>query len=169
MPDTIDFCFREAIAARTQITKFFRQKNGPDADGDSENENHEFFTESLRQLYDGLCECCARSEEGCRKKHVECHHNDETRSAENRFAVLKGRHHEKDSTNVEDSSGFQRLRNTDVDEKQLPMAKTEPQLVNDSLSDVFEMTRLLQVKHPAARLALVRLLNQALRRKSTTY
>ena len=44
MPDTIDFQFREAIAARTQLSNFFRTKNGLELTSD-DTVNHEFFTE----------------------------------------------------------------------------------------------------------------------------
>ena len=44
MPDTIDFQFREAIAARTQLSNFFRTKSGP-ALTFEDTVNHEFFTE----------------------------------------------------------------------------------------------------------------------------
>lgn len=44
MPDTIDFQFRQVIAARTQLSNFFRRKGGPDVTAE-DNVNHEFFTE----------------------------------------------------------------------------------------------------------------------------
>lgn len=44
MPDTIDFQFRQVIAARTQLSNFFRRKGGPDVTPE-DNVNHEFFTE----------------------------------------------------------------------------------------------------------------------------
>lgn len=43
MPDTIDFHFREAITARKNLTKFFRETGLPDVE-DPETANHEFFT-----------------------------------------------------------------------------------------------------------------------------
>jgi len=43
MPDTVDFHFREAIAARTQLSKFFRRVSGQGTD-DQETSNHEYFT-----------------------------------------------------------------------------------------------------------------------------
>lgn len=44
MPDTIDFQFREAIAARTQLSNFFKTKSSPDVAAE-DTINHEFFTE----------------------------------------------------------------------------------------------------------------------------
>lgn len=44
MPDTIDFQFREAIAARTQLSNFFKTNSGPDSAA-KDTINHEFFTE----------------------------------------------------------------------------------------------------------------------------
>ena len=44
MPDTIDFQFREAIAARTQLSTFFRTSSGPELTVE-DTVNHEFFTE----------------------------------------------------------------------------------------------------------------------------
>ena len=44
MPDTIDFQFREVIAARTQLSNFFRTKSGPELTAE-DTVNHEFFTE----------------------------------------------------------------------------------------------------------------------------
>lgn len=43
MPDTIDFQFREAIAARTQLSNFFRSESPPGLE-DRETINHEYFT-----------------------------------------------------------------------------------------------------------------------------
>jgi hypothetical protein len=43
MPDTVDFHFREAIAARTQLSKTFRREGIPGV-GDQETANHEYFT-----------------------------------------------------------------------------------------------------------------------------
>ena len=44
MPDTIDFQFRQVIAARTQLSNFFRTKSGPEVTVE-DTINHEFFTE----------------------------------------------------------------------------------------------------------------------------
>lgn len=43
MPDMIDFHFREAIAARTQLSKIFRKEALPGVQ-DQETLNHEYFT-----------------------------------------------------------------------------------------------------------------------------
>lgn len=43
MPDTVDFHFREAIAARTQLSKIFRREGIPEVE-DQETANHEYFT-----------------------------------------------------------------------------------------------------------------------------
>ena len=43
MPDTIDFHFREAIAARTQLSRFFQRGARPGVDDDA-TVNHEYFT-----------------------------------------------------------------------------------------------------------------------------
>ena len=43
MPDTIDFLFREAIKARTQLSNFFRRTSSKGKD-DEETLNHEHFT-----------------------------------------------------------------------------------------------------------------------------
>lgn len=43
MPDTIAFHFREAIAARTQLSKFFR-KHRDQGKKDRETPDHEYFT-----------------------------------------------------------------------------------------------------------------------------
>lgn len=45
MPETVEYCFREAIAARTQLSGFFRKSGGDGGGGvDLETSNHEFFT-----------------------------------------------------------------------------------------------------------------------------
>ena len=44
MPDTIDFQFREAIAARAQLSSFFKTKCDPEQTAKN-NLSHEFFTE----------------------------------------------------------------------------------------------------------------------------
>ncbi len=44
MPDTLEFCFREAIAARTQLSGFFRKSCGDGVGDDLDTSNHEFFT-----------------------------------------------------------------------------------------------------------------------------
>ena len=43
MPENIAFHFREAIAARKQLSKFFR-KTSVDEEDDQETLNHEYFT-----------------------------------------------------------------------------------------------------------------------------
>lgn len=43
MPDTIDYHFREAIAARTQLSKIFRREGIPGLD-DEDTLKHEYFT-----------------------------------------------------------------------------------------------------------------------------
>jgi hypothetical protein len=43
MPNTIDFQFREAIAARTQLSRFYRNEGFAGVD-DQETVNHEYFT-----------------------------------------------------------------------------------------------------------------------------
>lgn len=44
MPDAIDFQFRQVIAARTQLSNFFRTKIGSEVTAEN-TINHEFFTE----------------------------------------------------------------------------------------------------------------------------
>ena len=44
MPDTIDFQFREAIAARKQLSNFFKSENTHQVLAE-DTVNHEFFTE----------------------------------------------------------------------------------------------------------------------------
>ena len=49
MPETVGFCFREAIAARTHLSGFFRNTGGNRGAAvvgtdDLETANHEFFT-----------------------------------------------------------------------------------------------------------------------------
>ena len=44
MPDTIDFQFRQVIAARTQLSNFFRTETGSDLMAE-DTVNHEFFTQ----------------------------------------------------------------------------------------------------------------------------
>ena len=44
MPETIDFQFRQVIAARTQLSNFFRTQIGPELTAE-DTLNHEFFTE----------------------------------------------------------------------------------------------------------------------------
>lgn len=44
MPDTIDFQFRQVIAARTQLSTFFRTEGGPEEIAE-DTANHEFFTD----------------------------------------------------------------------------------------------------------------------------
>lgn len=43
MPDVIDFQFRETIAARTQLSKYFRNEEASEVE-DMETTNHEYFT-----------------------------------------------------------------------------------------------------------------------------
>lgn len=44
MPDLIDFHFREAIAARTEISRHFRQNDKADTHNEENTLNHEYFT-----------------------------------------------------------------------------------------------------------------------------
>lgn len=43
MPDTIHFLFRETIAARSHLSRFFRARRNTDRE-DQDTANHEFFT-----------------------------------------------------------------------------------------------------------------------------
>ena len=44
MPDSIAFHFREAIAARTQLSNYFRKQTLDGMEVGAETQNHEFFT-----------------------------------------------------------------------------------------------------------------------------
>lgn len=46
MPDSIDFHFREAIAARSQMSKYF-QRTMVEGTNDQDNAQHEYFTARL--------------------------------------------------------------------------------------------------------------------------
>ncbi|KIX06544.1 uncharacterized protein Z518_04520 [Rhinocladiella mackenziei CBS 650.93] len=58
LPDIVHFHFRETIAARTRLSKYFRHID--ESADDEVTVNHEHFTTSLARIYDDLCACCGR-------------------------------------------------------------------------------------------------------------
>lgn len=54
VPSVVLFHFREAIKARTHLTRTFRRADIKD---DRSDYNHEYFTNRLTELYTSLCRC----------------------------------------------------------------------------------------------------------------
>ncbi|EXJ79620.1 hypothetical protein A1O3_07899 [Capronia epimyces CBS 606.96] len=60
LPDHVHFYFRETIAARKKLSKYFRGHVDESAE-DVDTVNHEHFTTTLAQIYDSLCACCGHA------------------------------------------------------------------------------------------------------------
>ena len=158
MPDTIDFQFREAIAARKQLSNFFRTESDHQVVGE-DTINHEFFTErygqlsslilllltcvvrenSLTKIYTGLCECCAKPVEDCKRTNE----RKRLENLRNRFAPLK-------LGTIDNSydDGIERASEAkDARERfdTVPPVDDVPQLIDDPLGDAFAVCKELQV------------------------
>ncbi|ERF77085.1 hypothetical protein EPUS_06303 [Endocarpon pusillum Z07020] len=153
MPDIIDFQFREAIAARTQLSKFFRSESPPGLE-DRETINHEYFTKSLTKIYVGLCECCARPRKDCERPNLGRSHKDNQPALPNRFALL-GLH---DSDDGFDPTFTQAGRQCNECARDIQAAVTEssttPRLVDDHLGDAFDLCEKIQKICDLQRVAL---------------
>lgn len=163
MPDTIDFQFRQAIAARTQLSTFFRAKGGLEVAAE-DTVNHEFFTErraitslplsfplltrivwgySLAKIYTGLCECCAKPVKDCRRTSEQNSRN----ALRNRFSLLK-------LGTTDASCDCERESGSETDGAReglptVPRVDDTPQLIDDSLCDAIEVYKELQVQPPS--------------------
>ncbi|RMZ87864.1 hypothetical protein DV736_g4898, partial [Chaetothyriales sp. CBS 134916] len=60
LPDVIHFHFRETIAARTRLSKYFRGSIDVSSE-DVDTVNHEHFTTSLTEIYENLCARCPKT------------------------------------------------------------------------------------------------------------
>ncbi|KAF6224723.1 hypothetical protein HO133_009916 [Letharia lupina] len=144
MPDSIDFQFRQVIAARTQLSNFFRTKSGPEVTVE-DTVNHEFFTESLTKIYTDLYGCCAKPVEdrkrtGRQKSQVVW---------ENRFAALNPG---TTDTCCDCGSDLPSDHRDGEGARQgvatVPRTDDTPQLLDDPLGDAFEICKELQVYLP---------------------
>ena len=89
MPDPIDFHFRETIAARSQLSRYFQRARMEGTD-DQANDHHEHFTarlvrqtlgnaqipsntrwhpSSLTKIHSDLCACCAKPKDRSKAAH----------------------------------------------------------------------------------------------------
>ncbi|KAI9880764.1 MAG: hypothetical protein M1830_000653 [Pleopsidium flavum] len=145
MPDTIDFCFREAIAARTQLSKLFRKTSSPGGD-DQETVNHEYFTTSLTKIYTDLCECCARPKERCKRVSPDRPLSSDSETvAVNRFTVLNLGNPKDDCACTEKTPNRQCEEDREETLTATPRAKaTTPRLIDDPLGDAFELYKDIQ-------------------------
>ncbi|KAI9711032.1 MAG: hypothetical protein M1820_002470 [Bogoriella megaspora] len=143
MPDIIHFHFRQAIKARTQMTKVFRRDSVQQVDDDS-NSSHEFFTASLTKIYAELCECCGKPADVCdRDSHARIS-KDVTANTSNRFTTLP--------LEVDISNGTDNIRSVPQEGRLHASPKKEnielaghcPRLIGDSLSDAFELRKEIQ-------------------------
>ncbi|KAK4986086.1 hypothetical protein LTR50_005546 [Elasticomyces elasticus] len=145
MPENIDFYFREAIVARTQLSKFYRKTISPTA-SDQETIHHEYFTASLRKIHTDLCACCARSREECKRANPDCRSSGSEPVRSNRYALLNLSNPKHDNVCTEKTPS---CPCEDDREEILAVASrakaTTPPLNDDLLGDAFEFYKDIQV------------------------
>ncbi|KAK3175945.1 hypothetical protein OEA41_007267 [Lepraria neglecta] len=145
MPDTIDFLFREAIKARTQLSNFFRRTSSK-GKNDEETLNHEHFTFSLTKIHANLCECCAKPKEK-RKQADQCHPCEDSKKApSNPFSILKFGctvDHEYPSGIRTHDSQYDNSA-SDREGKTATSGPSAPRLIDDTLVEAIELRKAAQ-------------------------
>ena len=143
MPEAIDFYFRETIAARKHLTSYFRKQ--PCSDGKHVDDcNHEYFTDSLNQIYEELCKCCQRPKDDCKQPTKEPILKP-AKPIANKFVLLEGAPANQEG---EDEYGLKSEGQCQPCAKRLQSAHTTiakaPRLVDDDLGTAFELCAELQ-------------------------
>ncbi|KAL9099637.1 MAG: hypothetical protein Q9163_004889 [Psora crenata] len=139
MPEIIAFHFREAIAARTYMTKFFRRLSTPGSD-DQENINHEHFTTCLTEIYASLCECCGQLRQDC-KRGKESGPPGNGLQPSNRFSSLQISGSRPDRSSTDEVHRCRPPR----DGGDSPLHSTCPRLVDDTLGESVELLKETEV------------------------
>ncbi|KAL9080350.1 MAG: hypothetical protein Q9157_000878 [Trypethelium eluteriae] len=142
MPDIIHFHFRQAIKARTYLSRCFR-RDSPQGANEQSTCDHEFFTESLEKIYAGLSEYCGKPKD--RDDDISCYavsREAGDTKALNRFSSLA-----LDDIETQDLT---EVTKTDLPIESKPNgsdSKTTlvtPVLADESLDQFFELYRELQ-------------------------
>ncbi|KAL6720015.1 hypothetical protein ACLMJK_001936 [Lecanora helva] len=176
MPATVDFHFREAIAAR-KVSSTMRVVGAPPAPSSPNSSGRATLqVESIRriatmnfspkgrnmakgfktavtdipshyslsQIYSGLCKCCVKPKDICKKKHEHGRQGSDCSEPTNRYTVLSPKGHEMDST-TNDSLVISPCNYPKKSKSHLNReAESEPQIIDDSLGDAFEVRKVLQ-------------------------
>ncbi|ETN45924.1 uncharacterized protein HMPREF1541_00105 [Cyphellophora europaea CBS 101466] len=87
LPDVIHFYFRETIAARKRLSKYFRGFRDESLE-DADTVNHEHFTISLTNIYANLCAICENPKQTCRGDHRKSEPDSPTSQLRNLYAGL---------------------------------------------------------------------------------
>ncbi|KAL8840318.1 MAG: hypothetical protein Q9170_001402 [Blastenia crenularia] len=144
MPDTIAFQFRQAISARTHLSKVFRQA-GQGERFSAVTENHEFFTSSLTKIYADLCKCCAKPMDDCNYRFCDGDSTTQGGTCANRFQLFESDCIEPESSTLSDVPPCS--HNLTVDERPAFPDEEPPCLVDDGLSNAFELYHHVQEAH----------------------
>ncbi|KAG9780009.1 hypothetical protein KCU88_g3870, partial [Aureobasidium melanogenum] len=87
LPDIVHFYFRETIAARKKLSKYFRG-NVDECAEDVDTINHEHFTTSLAQIYNNLCACCEQTNSRAQKQQTKSNLAQRTNALVNHYNGL---------------------------------------------------------------------------------
>jgi hypothetical protein len=162
MPDTVDFQFREAIAARTQLANSFEERvlrkpltKTPSTTSTSLKSKSKSTSiraadnrragRSLTKIYTDLCECCRKPKENCKLASLSSPFHGNKRTLANRFTALDFGSVDGDylpTAKSTDGQCDQCARETSIT---ITQESPTPQLVGDHLDDIFEIQKEVQV------------------------
>ncbi|KAL8934321.1 MAG: hypothetical protein Q9216_005970 [Gyalolechia sp. 2 TL-2023] len=148
MPDVIAFHFRQAIAARTYLSKIFRRASKEDAVS-AATENHEFFTSSLTKIYTDLCKCCAKPKDDCNHRYCREDCAIPSRTCTNQYGVLDIAGINVELLTLSDEAPCLHDSTADRDKCTDSLSNTTlSTVVDDGLGNIFELYREIHVGIP---------------------
>ncbi|KAL9595761.1 MAG: hypothetical protein Q9219_006259 [cf. Caloplaca sp. 3 TL-2023] len=134
MPEIIAFHFRQAITARTHLSKAFRQAS-KGKDDSAATENHD-----LTKIYVDLCECCAKPKDDCSHRFCEDHCTTQDGVCSNRFNLLDYACDAHESTIISDVASSSHDASSPMVTYYDSLPDQAPCiLVDDGLSNAFEV------------------------------
>jgi hypothetical protein len=146
LPDAIHFYFREVIASRNRMSKYFRS-NVDNNQADDCTLSHEHFTDRLRVMYQDLCAGCTKKDTARTNSAEEVHSNESDNSPSSRFACL----------NVEelpDEDVPSLMEDTESDSQNLRRVPAADQssisgsaFIDDDMAGIFELLAVAQDIH----------------------
>lgn len=167
MPDVIAFQFRQAITARSHLSKAFRRVGK--ASGESAStENHEFFTarfviyllvlypsastvhadglDSLTKIYTDLCRHCANPKDTCNHSCWQEDHPSQDGTCSNRFNSLRGECNDHGLSTSSDTSPARKESAGEGGKSSVAAAEEAPSgIYDDGLSSILEVYQQIHV------------------------
>lgn len=161
MPEVIAFQFRQAITARTHLSKAFRQV-GKGSGESASTEDHEFFTarsatylltlypsapvvhadglDSLTKIYTDLCKHCAKPKDTCNHPCWQEDHPSQDRICTNRFDSLRTECNENGLSTFSNTPPARTGSTEEAGRSSVAVAAEAPSgIYDDRLSSTFEV------------------------------